>query len=368
MTSPQDDSRCNRLDIVEDLPALRDLEADWKRLSESAPDAHVATLFPLVYANARRKDQEGPWRCYTSRADDGVLRIGLFGRRARSAIKRVAVPAFVVGTEYVSSFALAPDASAAELRPLLETLIQDNLDRTIIEFSRVSAAELHLLREAASVAGAMHTWTTDITGYYFDTRIPFKELSARFGSRLWRNLRRERTRLARRHAMRVETLESSCVEQNLVYLKRYMDMEAAGWKGRNNSDIRSIDSEYYRCIVERGAQDALIRWHSLLADETPIAMYLCIRHHATIWAPKTTYDEGFAPYSPGGELLLRMIEQSCDDSSVERLHMISNAPWVTRWRPSEEQYYRFRVYQPSVLGRSLFVAERARESLRSTRD
>ena len=334
------------------------------RLSESAPDSHLATLFPMVWANARWRRPEEPWQCYTAFAGDGALRLGLFGRRSRSRVKRITTPAFDVGTEHVSSMAMGPDTDPAEVRCLLEALLAGQSDRTFIEFGRVGRFELGLLRAAATSAGALHTHATAGAGYYFDTRTPIDELFRQFRPKLRRNLRRERKRLDQGHSIELEHLESTSVEQNLTQLERYMDLEASGWKGRQGSDIRSTEPDYYRCMVESGAEEGVIRWYSLLADGRPIAMYLCFRHQATIWALKTAYDESYAALSPGNELLLRMLEQLCADPEIERLHMVTAQPWVAAWSPREEPYYRFRIYQRSLSGRLFFLAERTREEFR----
>lgn len=346
------------------LPELSDLESAWAQLSESAPDAHLATLFPVVLANARWRRPEEPWQCYATFGSEGALRIGLFGRKTRLRIKGITTPAFDVGAEHVSSMALAPDADPQEVRHLIEAVIAGQSDRTVIEFGKVGGREFGLLHTAAKAAGILHTYTTAGAGYFFDTRAPFDELFGRFGPRLRRNLRRERRRLGRRHSIEFTMLESASVEQNLAQLELYMSLEASGWKGRNGSDMGSTEPGYYRCMVESGAREGMVRWYSLLADGRPVAMYLCFRHHATIWAPKTAYDEGFAAYSPGNELLLRMLEQLCADPQIHRLHMITAQPWVAAWHPEEEPYYRFRLYQPSLSGRLFCLAERTRDGFR----
>ncbi len=146
-----------------------------------------------------------------------------------------------------------------------------------------------------------------------------------------------------------------------------MDFEARGWKGRSRSDLRRVGADFYRCLVEYGADAGQIRWYRLLADGEPIAMYLCYRSQGTVWAIKTAYDERFASYSPGSVLLLRILQYLCADSGVGRMHMLTGPDWLARWGPSVEEYFRFRVFQTSTKGRLLYLAERIRGRLRPVR-
>jgi hypothetical protein len=92
---------------------------------------------------------------------------------------------------------------------------------------------------------------------------------------------------------------------------------------------------------------------------------MCYQHRNTVWAPKTAYDENYAQYSPGSILLSFILERLCSEPAINRLHMMSSAEWLKRWHPSEEQYYRFRLFNSSFKSLMLYNGEALKRRLDS---
>jgi hypothetical protein len=344
---------------VDDLVGLRAQEGAWTRLDEASPDAHLATHFPWALANAEWPRADGSWRCYLTTDGVGDLRQAAFGAEQRQKLKGgLVVNSFMVGTEFVSSVTRARDATPTELRALLEAIRTDQDPGTLIQFSSLTASEIETVRAVVREAGWPCASASSDAGHYFDTSGSIADLTDGLDAKFRRNLRRDSRRLGDAHVVELESRPDLPEATSLEYLQRYIEMEAAGWKGRNLTDMDTVGREYYRCLIRSGANAGRIQWYSLLADDRPIAMYLCYRHHQTLWALKTSYVDDFASYSPGNLLLQRMLEHLCDNIDVRRLHMLTAPRWLTRWAPRSERYYRLRIFPSSLLGGALHIAER----------
>lgn len=345
---------------MRDLDGLRALESAWCRLDDAAPDAHLATRYPMALVNAEWRRRDKPWRCYVTTDEAGALRQAAFGVLDRRRLKGgVVVKCIMVGTEYASSIAEASDVGPRERRALLDAMRADQGRRTLIQFSALTDADLEGLIPIATEAGWLFSSAPNGVAYYFDTSGSVADLTEGLAAKFRRNLRRDWRRLNDAHVVEFEALGSLDKAESLRQLERFIEMEAAGWKGREGSDMGSIGREYHRGIVQYGADTGRLLWYRLLADGRPIGMYFCYRHGHTVWALKTSYDEAFASYSPGNVLLHRILEDLCDRSDIERLHMLTSPDWLIRWQPRQEPHYRVRLFPPSLEGRMLHLSERA---------
>lgn len=343
---------------IREVAELAAVEPAWDALTADLPETHVSCLFPMVLASATRRHKDSAWSCHLAVGRQGALRQVLYGFETRQGLKTgLTAQAFHVATGHGSSVVLAEGSGARELRAIVADVFAAHPNCMFIEFPQVDRATLDALREAGARGTWLHTSNDTLQGFYFDTDRPYSEVFDRLGPKLRRNLGRERRRLEARHETTFDTVTSSDPGENGRHLDRYMDMEASGWKGREGTDSRHFEAEYYRDLVALGARSGSLTWYMLRADGKPVAMYLCHRHGRTLWAHKTTYDEAFATYSPGSQLLARMLEALCGDQGVDRLHMITSQPWVGRWRPAAEAYFRFRIYRKSVTGRALYTAD-----------
>ncbi|WP_220497985.1 GNAT family N-acetyltransferase [Rhodopirellula sp. JC639] len=81
----------------------------------------------------------------------------------------------------------------------------------------------------------------------------------------------------------------------------FVDLEAAGWKGRQGTAMacRSESLAFFLEMVDRCAQQDSIRFGRLTLDGAPIAMLVDLHSGGQVSGYKTTYDERFAEYSPG---------------------------------------------------------------------
>jgi CelD/BcsL family acetyltransferase involved in cellulose biosynthesis len=136
------------------------------------------------------------------------------------------------------------------------------------------------------------------------------------GAKKRRELRRQRKRLAD-----AGTLVSSTVREPAAMaaaLGDFLALEAAGWKGRAGTAARSNDRvcKFMEKAVTGLAHEGKSRIDRLCAGDRPIAAMVTLQSGTTAWCWKIAYDESFARFSPGVQLLLEVTQGLLDDPTV----------------------------------------------------
>jgi CelD/BcsL family acetyltransferase involved in cellulose biosynthesis len=138
------------------------------------------------------------------------------------------------------------------------------------------------------------------------------------GAKKRKELRRQRKRLSE-----TGTLVSDVVSEPSAIgaaLTDFLGLEAAGWKGRAGTAARSHDG--LRTFMEKAvaglAHDGKARIARLTAGGAPIAALVTLQSGSTAWCWKIAYDEAFARFSPGVQLLLEVTQALLDDPGVAR--------------------------------------------------
>lgn len=104
-----------------------------------------------------------------------------------------------------------------------------------------------------------------------------------------------------------------------VAIEGFLALEAAGWKGRRRTAM-AVDryrAAFAREAVQGLAEHDLCRVHSLTLDGTLIASLIVFVEAGVAYTWKTTYDEGFAAYSPGTLLMIEVTKQHLEDPNIE---------------------------------------------------
>jgi CelD/BcsL family acetyltransferase involved in cellulose biosynthesis len=137
------------------------------------------------------------------------------------------------------------------------------------------------------------------------------------GAKKRKELRRQRKRLAE-----AGTLKSSSTREPAAMtaaLGDFLALEAAGWKGRAGTAARA--DERIRTFMENTvtglARDGKARIDRLLAGDRPIAAIVTLHSGSAAWCWKIAYDEGYARFSPGVQLLHEVTQALLDDPDVE---------------------------------------------------
>jgi CelD/BcsL family acetyltransferase involved in cellulose biosynthesis len=136
------------------------------------------------------------------------------------------------------------------------------------------------------------------------------------GAKKRKELRRQRKRLAEAEALVPSTVRDPSGMG--AALDDFLELEAAGWKGRAGTAARAQDSVlgFMGKAVAGLAQEGKARIDLLSAGARPIAAIVTLQSGATAWCWKIAYDEAFARSSPGVQLLLDVTQALLDDPNI----------------------------------------------------
>jgi len=121
-------------------------------------------------------------------------------------------------------------------------------------------------------------------------------------------LRRQRRRLGERG--RLEVRRSTRSEPIEPWIEQFLALEAAGWKGREQSALAAdeADAAYFHDIALAAADRNQLTFLGLFLDDRPIALKVNLVSGGGSFAFKIAFDEAFAKFSPGVQLELENID------------------------------------------------------------
>lgn len=101
----------------------------------------------------------------------------------------------------------------------------------------------------------------------------------------------------------------------------FMQLEAAGWKGKRGSALISspATAEFAREAVANRAEAGAARIDSIDLGGNPIAMVITFAAGATAYSWKIAYDETYARFSPGVQLMLELPKALFTDQTLMRI-------------------------------------------------
>ncbi len=331
-----------RLDVEwRPLAALGDIVAPWQALIARAaePNAFYEPAFALAGAPEFGRDAHAllVW----SKPPDKRL-LGLFP--ARAARQCGIGPRLLAG--WIHPFSLlgtplvdrerAEDAIAAWLDhvaaepalpnvALLPTLSLEGpfcaaLDRVLARRG-LAHADFGLHQRALLAPG------NDRAGY----------LAQAMGAKHRKELPRRRRRLAEIGPV---TYEVATAEPTVVdAFERFLDLEARGWKGNRGTAVMNSQARlaFFRAAVAGLARDGKARLDILRVGDDVIATSVALRSGDTLFGWKMAYDETYAKFSPGAQLMLDLTKDVLADDSLARVdscaaadHPLINHLWNGR--------------------------------------
>ncbi|MPZ57394.1 MAG: GNAT family N-acetyltransferase [Rhizobiales bacterium] len=138
-------------------------------------------------------------------------------------------------------------------------------------------------------------------------------------------------------------------------LQDFFRLEAAGWKGRAGT-AAAADPDI-RQFVTRAAGDLATQGgatiHRLCIADKPIAACIMLRSGQHAWCWKIAYDESFARFSPGTQLLVRITDDLLHDTSITQVDSLAtpNHPMIDHiWRERCTMSDRLIAVKPDASG------------------
>jgi len=293
---------------------------------------------------------------------DGKLAGCLYGRRVERPVLRMQMPVFELGTKFVADPLLAPEDEVATLRRLIEALQDSQRECVMWVFPRLSAASFDLLSRAANERGLLWEWQWSRYAYWFDTTIEVDDFLARLDGKMRRELNRRNRRLVQDHAAEFSREEGLDEEVALERFETFAGLEDSGWKGTSGTSIRRRQGyePYFRELVQSASHAGHLVWYTLRADGRPIAMYLAMRTHNTLWTPKIGYDERYSEHAPGMLLKHHILLECIANDAIHRLDNISAAPWARQWKPTISTFKSMNLFSRGARSTLMYRARAAK--------
>lgn len=109
--------------------------------------------------------------------------------------------------------------------------------------------------------------------------------------------------------------------------EEFLVLEAAGWKGRGATALasRSVSAAFAREIVSARAEAGAARIDSIRLGVRPIAILVSFVAGATAFTWKIAYDETYARFSPGAQLMMEAVRSLFSDRTVVRIDSCATA-------------------------------------------
>lgn len=159
-----------------------------------------------------------------------------------------------------------------------------------------------------------------------------------------KELKRLRNRLSEQGTLTLETLKTGVDVK--PFLEDLLALESAGWKGKKGT---AIASKTNRAQAMHQAINALhksgkLRFWSLKFNARAIASLYAIVEGDQAWLGKIAYDESFAKYSPGVQIILH-----CTESFFSEPHIkLVDSSAIPR-HPMIDRIWRDRIEMASVI-------------------
>jgi CelD/BcsL family acetyltransferase involved in cellulose biosynthesis len=150
-------------------------------------------------------------------------------------------------------------------------------------------------------------------------------LDESIGHKKRKELRRQRKRLGDSgNVTSTSTVDPAGVSHAL---SDFFALEAAGWKGRAGTAARrhAEVAQFMTTAVAALAGEGKAQVARLSVDAQPIAALVTLRSAATAWCWKIAYDESYARFSPGVQILLDVTQALLDDPGLARADSCATA-------------------------------------------
>ncbi len=141
-------------------------------------------------------------------------------------------------------------------------------------------------------------------------------------------------------------------EYSVDLIKRYLDLENTGWKGRGGTsavldkNVAALHHDFASAIEPNGHLHA----YELRLNGRTIAMSLNVRTGNQMFHWRTSFDEAYSKYSPGN-LLFRKLFFDCLAQNVGKIDFLSpSTPNKLTWATGEREHVAFYIFQRSFRG------------------
>jgi CelD/BcsL family acetyltransferase involved in cellulose biosynthesis len=135
-------------------------------------------------------------------------------------------------------------------------------------------------------------------------------------------------------------------------LEELFEVEAAGWKERRGTSIRSLGRlrQFLKSYSLSAGRAGTLRLCFLRIGGRAAAAQCAVEYAGALWVLKIGYNEAYARCSPG-ILLMHEVIGYAFDRGLRRFEFLGNdEPWIRMWAHDARSYVSWRWYPPSLRG------------------
>jgi CelD/BcsL family acetyltransferase involved in cellulose biosynthesis len=225
--------------------------------------------------------------------------------------------------------------------------------------------ETRALLDAVSARGTRTVSEAAYVSPIADTSGTFETYRAQHKSR-WRELERRGRKMAREHEL--ETAAVAVPADLERELTEGLELEAAGWKGRQRTAIlcEPDTAAFYRDMARAFHERGDLRLSSLRVDGRLVAFDLALLHRERYFLLKTAYDEGLRTLAPG-LVLRRAVVERCFELGLEAHEFLGiEMEWKRLFATEGRRHFVWRAYPRGTRGALRYgYRRRARPWLRA---
>ena len=354
-------------------PRFRALASEWRRLVQRCAEPNVF-MEPAV-AGAMYTVTETPLHvllAWSRRADGGADLIGvwlLVIARPSSRLPIRTLEAPCNSLTFLGSPVLDRERAVEALAAMLEAVARDPTLPKLICANQIatdgpvfSALVAAAGRQGGSIVAIERRQRAKLDAPAAGQAAPAHPVSSKRRA----DLRRHRKRLAERGELRHVSYRKP--EEVSTAFQEFLDLEAAGWKGRKSRRGRAIRNApplraFAQTMIVGLARDGCAGIEALRLDDRAIAMSIWLRSGRTAFGWKMAYDEGYAKCGPGSLLMEAMPETvfaNGDIDTIDSCNRDTSAALALIWPERREIADLLIDVTPggSVRGRLTALAER----------
>ncbi len=204
---------------------------------------------------------------------------------------------------------------------------------------------------------------------YNPLEAPWDQCLTHMASRLARQTRQNRRRLERQGDLVLSV--TTAPEDLEAVVTECLDLEKAGWKGRNGTAIRCLPPVecFYRGLAHHASRAGLLALYTLRLKGKLLACNFSLRTGTRIDALKIAYDEGMSQDSPGNVMNYTIMERECQEGRYTSFHWGNPTPVKMRWTDCTNRLVRLLLFAESARGGcSCLALTRLRPLARKCRD
>ncbi len=324
-----------RIEDIRTVGGLAPYADAWADLLLQSPAASPMLSYPQISAFFETQvPASQTWLCLLA-FEDGKL-IALLPLIAVRSFGALGLSILCLKTPYDILHTSGVDCLTVHGRENLIELFMDYLSRIPCAWPLIRLRELpghspsmvYLNRP-----GAKFHAVQNICGYenYIEIPATVEQFHAGLSSNFRRQVKRGGRKLEELKDVRFRCREAT--RSTAENMRRFEEVEDAGWKGAGNSSIKAVEgnSKFYAIAAERFQKHGWMEWNFLETGDQTIGAHYAVRMNRTVFLLKIAYDEAYSACSPGNQLLEKAIEHACQAGDVAEINCVSDCAWHKNW-------------------------------------